>query len=150
MDDPGGALRESARRLHHIGFVVPEIVSALEGFACSLGASRSGRIFEDPVQKVKVAFLTTGPGEPQIELVEPLGGDSPVWKFLNKGGGLHHFCYETGDLEGELRLMQSRKAMLLKKPQPAVAFGGRRIAWMLTRENLLLEFLEAPSPAART
>jgi methylmalonyl-CoA/ethylmalonyl-CoA epimerase len=92
---------------------------------------------------VRVAFLTTCAGEPQIELVEPLSDRSPVHRFLNdKGGGLHHFCYETDNLEAGLRDFRSRKAILVSHPVPAVAFDGRRIAWVLTRENLLVELLE--------
>jgi methylmalonyl-CoA/ethylmalonyl-CoA epimerase len=132
------------RRLHHIGFVVSAIVPSMEGFMRILGGRWDERIFEDPHQKVKVAFLTTGPAEPLVELIEPAGDDSPVRKFLlNKGGGLHHFCYETDDLEAELKQMQSLRAMLVKRPRPAVAFEGRRIAWMLTQEGLLVELLES-------
>jgi len=129
--------------LHHVGFVVADIASAMEGFLRSLNASWDRQIWEDPLQRVKVAFLSTRPGEPQIELVEPVGDRSPVRKFLvEKGGGLHHCCYETGDLGAELRAFRSRKAILVRPPQPAVAFDGRRIAWLLTPENLLVELLE--------
>ena len=113
------------------------------GSSAPSGASSDRQVFEDPRQRVKVAFLTTGAAEPQIELVEPVGEESPVRRFLvQKGGGLHHFCYQTDDLEAELQLMRSRRAILVRKPTPAVAFGGRRIAWMLTQERLLVEFLE--------
>jgi methylmalonyl-CoA/ethylmalonyl-CoA epimerase len=129
--------------LHHVGFVVADIVPAMEGFLVSLNATWDQRVSEDPHQKVKVAFLTTRPEEPQIELIEPVGDRSPVRKFLlEKGGGLHHFCYETDDLKAELAAFRSRRAILVRPPLPAVAFDGRRIAWVLTRENLLVELLE--------
>jgi methylmalonyl-CoA/ethylmalonyl-CoA epimerase len=129
--------------LHHIGFVVPSILPAMEGFLHSLNASWDRQIFEDPLQRVKVAFLTIRPGEPQIELVEPVGDKSPVRKFLvEKGGGLHHFCYETDNLEVTLETFRARRAILVRHARPAVAFNGRRIAWVLTREHLLVELLE--------
>jgi methylmalonyl-CoA/ethylmalonyl-CoA epimerase len=132
------------RGLHHIGFVVASIGASAEGFAHALGGSWDRLIFEDPIQKVKVTFLTPRPGEPVIELVEPAAHDSPVQRFLQeKGGGLHHFCYETSDLQAEIKDMRSRRAMLVRNPKPAVAFNGRRIAWLLTQENLLIELLEA-------
>ncbi len=132
--------------LHHVGFVVADIASAMEGFLRSLNASWNGRIWEDPLQRVKVAFLSTRNGEPQIELVEPVGDRSPVRKFLvERGGGLHHCCYEAEDLAAELRSFRSRKAILVRPPQPAVAFEGRRIAWVLTQENFLVELLEKES-----
>lgn len=135
-------------RLHHAGFVVASIDDAMPGFLRSMMAEWEGRSFEDPLQKAKVAFLTTRAGDPQIELVEPLSEDSPVRRFLQeKGGGLHHVCYEVADLERELADFRSRGAVIARRPKPAVAFGGRRIAWVLTAEKLLVELLEE-APAA--
>ena len=132
-------------RFHHVGFVVANIEQAMPGFVRSLGARWDERIFHDPLQKVKVAFLTTRAEDPQIELVEPAGEDSPVARFLQQGGGLHHVCYEVADLEQQLVEFRSRGAMIAKRPKPAVAFGGRRIAWVITAEKLLVELLEANS-----
>jgi methylmalonyl-CoA/ethylmalonyl-CoA epimerase len=131
------------RSLHHVGFVVAELGAAAEGFARSLAAAWDRQVYEDPLQKVKVTFLATQPGEPLIELVEPMGEDSPVHRFLReRGGGLHHVCYEVAALEQEAAAMKSRGAMTVSRPKPAVAFQGRRIAWMLTAEKLLVELLE--------
>jgi methylmalonyl-CoA/ethylmalonyl-CoA epimerase len=130
-------------RLHHVGFVVSSIQASMPGFARSMAASACSECFEDPLQKAKVAFLTARPGDAQIELVEPLGEDSPVRRFLQQtGGGLHHLCYEVADLEKELADFRSRGAIIAKRPKPAVAFGGRRIAWVITAEKLLVELLE--------
>ena len=80
------------------------------------------------------------PGDAQIELVQPNADDSPVTRFLReKGGGFHHICYEVADLEERMAEMKSRGAMIAKRPKPAVAFQGRRIAWMLTAEKLLIQ-----------
>jgi methylmalonyl-CoA/ethylmalonyl-CoA epimerase len=80
----------------------------------------------------------------QIELVEPAGEDSPVRRFLDTAkGGMHHLCYEVGDIDESVRDMRSRGARLVRPPKPAVAFDNRRIAWVLTAENLLIELLEA-------
>ena len=78
---------ESALRLHHMGFVVADIATAMPAFMRSMAAEWDGQIFEDPLQKVKVAFMTTRPGDAQIELVQPVGEDSPVLRFLQQGGG---------------------------------------------------------------
>lgn len=130
-------------RLHHIGFVVASIEDAMPGFVRSMMAEWDGQSFEDPLQKAKVAFLATRVGDALLELVEPLGEDSPVQRFLReKGGGLHHVCYEVADLEQELTDFRGRGAVIAKRPKPAVAFGGRRIAWVITAENLLVELLE--------
>ncbi len=129
--------------LHHVGYVVADIAASAPAFTASLAATWDGCVYADPHQKVKVTFLVTRPGDAQIELVEPLGEDSPVAAFLQKkGGGLHHLCYEVPDLEAGIAEMKSRGALLARPPKPAVAFRGRRIAWVLTREKLLMELLE--------
>lgn len=129
-------------RLHHIGFVVRNIETSMQGFVYSLGARWDGHTYRDELQRVKVAFLSTGAAAAQIELIEPGGDDSPVSKFLERGGGLHHICYEVEDLGQALLNFKSRKALTMKRPLPAIAFGGRRIAWILTAEKLLIELLE--------
>ena len=132
--------------LHHVGFVVADIAAAVPGFIRSLGASWDEKIYEDPNQSVKVTFLTTRAGDAQIELVEPLGEHSPVLRFLNdKGGGMHHVCYEVADLEQQMAKMRAQGSVIARRPKPAVAFQGRRIAWMLTPEKLLIELLEQPA-----
>ena len=129
--------------MHHVGFVVSDIASSAASFAKSLKAQWDGRIFADPEQKVKVTFLHTGPYDTQIELVAPDAPAAPVCKFLEeKGGGLHHVCYEVQNLETELASMRSLGAVIAKRPKPAVAFEGRRIAWVITAEKLLVELLE--------
>jgi methylmalonyl-CoA/ethylmalonyl-CoA epimerase len=129
--------------LHHVGFVVPEVRAGMEAFVASLGATWDGTVYGDPLQRVKVAFLTTRVGDAQIELVAPDGPDSPVLRFLKEsGGGLHHVCYEVDDVEQQMAAMKARGALIMRRPKPAVAFEGRRIAWMLTREKLLVELLE--------
>ena len=53
---------------------------------------------------------------------------------------LHHVCYEVADLEQELADFRPRGAVIAKRPKPVVAFAGRRIAWLITVEKLLVEF----------
>jgi methylmalonyl-CoA/ethylmalonyl-CoA epimerase len=76
-------------------------------------------------------------------LLEPASEASPVTDFLKKGGGLHHLCYEVESLDKQLEFSQTIGAMIVGPPLPAVAFAGRRIAWVYTKGRLLLEFLPA-------
>jgi methylmalonyl-CoA/ethylmalonyl-CoA epimerase len=132
-----------AQRLHHLGFVVANIEAGLKGFVRSLAATWDGKVFEDPFQKAKVAFLATQPDDPLIELVEPTTEGAPTWRFLTeRGGGLHHVCYEVSSLEAHIAEMKARRCIVVRQPTPAVAFGGRRIAWIFTAEKLLVELLE--------
>jgi methylmalonyl-CoA/ethylmalonyl-CoA epimerase len=131
-------------KLHHVGFVVSSIQDCAQSFALALGATWDGNIVFDPLQKVRVTFFEgRSAADPLIELVEPGGPESPVSRFLERGGGLHHLCYEVVDLEGHLEFCKSSGSLILRQPVPAVAFDGRRIAWAMTRKKLLLEFLES-------
>jgi len=137
-------------RLHHLGFVVRSIEDCGSSFAQALGATWDGKITFDPIQKVRVTFLEGRSNtDPLIELVEPGAEDSPVTQFLAKGGGLHHLCYEVNDLAEHLEFCKSVGNTIIRPPVPAVAFDGRRIAWVVTRKKLLLEFLERKPVANR-
>ena len=135
---------QGQQKLHHIGFVLASIQESAESFARSLGATWDGNIIFDPLQKVRVTFLDGAHvNDALIELVEPAEPESPVSRFLERGGGLHHLCYEVEDLESHLAFCKSVGTFIMRKPVPAVAFGGRRIAWALTKKRLLVEFLES-------
>lgn len=139
--EPPGGLADL--KLHHVGFVVPSIEDVAKSFARSLGATWDEQIFSDPLQKVRVTFFAGRHStDPLIELVEPEGPESPVSRFLKGGGGLHHLCYEVKDLDSYLGCSRSLGIILLRAPVPAVAFGGRRIAWGVNKTRLLMEFLE--------
>ena len=140
--DAGSNLRDVAR-LHHVGFVVASILNEVDGFAHSIQASWNETIIHDPQQKARVTFLQPACStDALIELVEPAGDGSPVLQFLQNGGGLHHLCYEVPDLEACLEQMRRAGAVIVRRPRPAVAFANRRIAWTITKQKLLLEFLE--------
>jgi len=132
-------------RLHHTGFVVASIADVVESF-CQAVAGRSwSETWHDPLQRVRVAFIYPGhSGDPSIELIEPADPGSPVQKFLERGGGMHHLCYEVYNLDEAVRGASARGLVMIRRSQPAVAFGGRRVAWFLSREKLVIEYLEAP------
>ncbi|HEV2326207.1 MAG TPA: VOC family protein [Terracidiphilus sp.] len=131
-------------RLHHVGYVVASIEESGDSFARALGAKWDRKIVFDPIQNVRVTFLEGGSAtDSTVELVEPAGPGSPVSHFLERGGGLHHLCFEVDALEEHLGLCKSTGTIVIKSPVPAVAFGGRRIAWAVTKKRLLVEFLES-------
>jgi methylmalonyl-CoA/ethylmalonyl-CoA epimerase len=131
---------------HHVGFVVSSIEKSIESFAAMLRAEWDGHVFHDTHQGVRVTFLKSSAAEdPLWELVEPADDKSPVQSFAAKGGGLHHVCYVVNKLEDELTRARSLGAVIAREPMPAVAFGGRRIAWIYTRNRLLIEYLEQES-----
>jgi methylmalonyl-CoA/ethylmalonyl-CoA epimerase len=138
-----GPLRTGEGILHHLGFVVASISAVAEEFATSMSAHWDGKLIHDPLQRVRVAFFSpVDVRNPVFELVEPADQVSPVSNFLKKGGGLHHVCYEIDDLESGLKVARDAGLVIMSRPTPAVAFGGRRIAWVCSKSLLLMELLE--------
>jgi methylmalonyl-CoA/ethylmalonyl-CoA epimerase len=123
---------------------VLSILESAESFARSLGATWDGNIIFDPLQNVHVTFFQGhSPTDPLIELPEPGGPESPVSRFLERGCGIDHLCYEMDDLEEHLELCKPSGTIVIGPPAPAVAFNGRRTAWAMTKKKQLLEFLES-------
>ena len=143
VDQEGFLLSENGV-LHHLGFVVSSISTVAESFAASMSARWDGEIIHDPIQRVRVAFFyPVDPRNPIFELVEPASETSPVSNFLEKKrGGLHHVCYEVDDLEAALEKARRAGWGIAATPASAVAFDGRRIAWVCSKTRLLMEFLE--------
>jgi methylmalonyl-CoA/ethylmalonyl-CoA epimerase len=141
--DRVGPLLGGKGTIHHLGVVVASISTVAEDFALSMSARWDGKIIHDPLQRVRVAFFTPADARnPVFELVEPASEVSPVSNFLKKRVGLHHVCYEIDDLESGLQEARGVGWAVVSGPTPAVAFGGRRIAWVCSRSRLLMEFLE--------
>jgi methylmalonyl-CoA/ethylmalonyl-CoA epimerase len=78
-----------------------------------------------------------------IELVAPLGADSPVDRTLKIGGGAYHVCYEVANMDAAIAHLTGEGSFLLSGPVPAVAFEMRNIAWLMTEANLLVELVQA-------
>jgi methylmalonyl-CoA/ethylmalonyl-CoA epimerase len=134
---------QPAGSFHHVGFVVASIPNSIQGFISMLRADWDEQIIHDPNQNVRVTFLKSGlAGDPLWELVEPADEKSPVHALAAKGGGLHHVCYVVNHLEQALADARALGAIIARPPVPAVAFGGRRIAWIYTKNRLLIEYLE--------
>ena len=128
---------------HHLGVAVPDIPKALPIYRSLFSYELVSGPFDDPIQKVSVCFLSRGSGDMTIELVAPLGSDSPIQRTLGQGVSAYHVCYEVGDLAAAMQHMNANKCVTLSNPVPAVAFQGRRIAWMSTPTRQLIELLEA-------
>jgi len=129
-------------RLHHIGIVVDDIERHGAHYAEQLELQPLSPIVTDPVQRVRVQFWGDGRGV-SLELIQPLGEDSPVRRFLEKGGGLNHLCFEVEDIAGAVEYARTKGAICVVDPVPAMAFSGRRIAFLFFRYIGLVEFVEA-------
>ncbi len=92
-------------RLNHLGVATPSIADSIAYYRDTMGATNITEPFDLEEQGVKVCFVDTltdsGMNGTQIELIEPLGADSPIHNFLEKNplGGQHHICYEVADID---------------------------------------------------
>ncbi len=129
-------------RTHHIGVLVRDVASATESYVANLGYEIKSEIFHDPVQTAFVRFLGLPGDSACLELIAPDSPDSRLAIALKKGGGINHICYEVQAIEDAVLLLRDRKYVTIQAPVPAVAFNGRRIAWLMNRDHLLVELLE--------
>jgi len=130
-------------RFAHLGVAVNDLDASLADYLDLFGYSLLSGPFDDPIQKVRVCFVGRG-SEPQVELIAPLSDDSPVKRLLAKGGGAYHMCYEVDDADAAVAYVRDKRCLMISGPVPAVAFGGRRIAWFYTPARQLVEIVESP------
>jgi len=92
--------------LDHIAIAVPDLDKAIERFAEDFGLELKGR--EDVAEaKTSAAFLPIE--KSNIELVHPLNGEGPVQKYLDKkGGGIHHLCFSSDDIEADVERLKAK------------------------------------------
>jgi methylmalonyl-CoA/ethylmalonyl-CoA epimerase len=137
-------MKGSGLHLHHVGVVVSAIEDTAGLYERALGARRCGTAIHDPLQRVRLLFVELPDGS-LVELIEPASDDSPVQSALAKGGGTHHLCFEVEDLEAEMSRLRP-VCIPTGAPKPAVAFGGRRVVFLLLGRHMLIELLEAAVP----
>jgi methylmalonyl-CoA epimerase len=132
-------------KLRHVGVAVPSLDPATDTLSTLFGYRVISGPFDDPIQKVSVNFLTQSDNDvAEIELIAPLGQDSPITAMLAKsGGGAYHLCFETSNIEQALVHAKNNGCIVISGPVPAVAFNGRRIAWIYTKSRQLFELVEA-------
>ncbi len=134
------------RRIHHAGIVVARLAEAYRFYRDVLGLPllREAEIAD---QGVRAALLSAG--DTEIELLEPTRSDTGVARFLDKRGeGLHHVCFDTPDVAGDLDDLSKRGVEVIDRaPRPGLAGS---IAFLHPRacEGVLVEL--ATPPAART
>jgi methylmalonyl-CoA/ethylmalonyl-CoA epimerase len=133
-------------RIDHIGVAVEEIEPALELYRDSFQLELSHR---EIVEEQGVEAVLLDVGENHVELLAPLGADTPVGKFLaRQGPGLHHVAYQVSDIEATLAALKQAGLALIDE-QPRVGIRGSRVAFVHPRASagVLTEIVE-PAGAA--
>ena len=129
-------------KLHHIGLVVKDIEISAKHYEDVFGMERMSRITFDPNQKVKVLFMAHKGIDLKYELIEPAGSESPAFQWLKKRVSMYHLCYVVRDIEKTVQELTEKGCLLISKPISAKAFNEKKIAFLLTSENLIIELLE--------
>lgn len=124
---------------HHLGYACAALAKERAQLE-QMGYRLEGEVFADPTQGVAGLFLT-GPG-PRVELLENLSGSTTLTPWLDKGVKVYHFAYQVPDMAEALAWSRGQRAVTTVHPVPAVAFGGRRIAFVMLRNGFMLEFVE--------
>jgi methylmalonyl-CoA epimerase len=115
------------RGIHHLGVAVDDLDSALETYERLFGAEVEHQATIDD-QGVRAASLRIGDG--RVELLEALGQDTPVGRFLAKRGpGMHHVAYEVNDLRATLAELTREGAELIDD-QPRAGLFGLEVAFV--------------------
>lgn len=114
------------KKINHVAIAVPDIDSSLTFWRDAMGL-KVDHVEEVPSQKSTVVFIPVG--ESEIELVKPTSGDTGVAKFIaEKGGGMHHLCFEVDDIDAMLADLKENGVRLIN--ETALELPGRKMAFV--------------------
>jgi len=116
-------------RLNHVAIAVPDLAAAAAQYRDVLGAKVMPEQ-DEPDHGVKVVFIELP--NTKIELLCPLGEDSPIRAFLEKhpSGGIHHICYEVEDILAARDALQSSGARVLGNGEPKIGAHGKPVLFL--------------------
>lgn len=133
-------------RLNHIGIATPDIEATRDTYAALYGADAATPVKDFPKLGVKVCFVSVDNTE--LELLQPLGPESPVNKFLEKNpkGGQHHMCFEVDDIIAARDAMRDRGATVLGTGEPYIGAHGVPVIFVHPKDThgVLVELMARP------
>jgi methylmalonyl-CoA/ethylmalonyl-CoA epimerase len=129
-------------RLNHVAVAVADLSAAVALYRETLGAE-VGQPLDLPEHGVTTVFVTLP--NTTIELVHPLGENSPIQKFLdrNPSGGLHHICYEVADIRAAVKRLVADGLRVLS-PEPKIGAHGNQVIFLHPKDmnGVLVELEE--------
>jgi methylmalonyl-CoA/ethylmalonyl-CoA epimerase len=131
-------------RLNHVAIATKDVKAAAKIYRDTLGAKVSAPVAlpEHGVTTVFVELPNT-----KIELLEPLGANSPIAKFLerNPDGGMHHLCYEVDDIKTAAKRMKEQGATILGSGEPKIGAHGKPVLFLHPKDfvGTLIELEQA-------
>ncbi len=116
-------------RFNHVAIAVPDLAAATATYRDTLGAEVSAPLAQ-PEHGVTVAFVTLP--NTKVELLEPLGPDSPIAAFLerNPAGGVHHLCFEVDDVIAARDRLTGQGARVLGGGEPRIGAHGKPVIFL--------------------
>jgi len=116
-------------RLNHVAIAVPDLEAASRQYSEDLGA-RVGPPQDEPQHGVRVVFVELP--NTKIELLTPLGAESPIAAFLakNPAGGIHHLCYEVDDIKAARDRLVASGARVLGDGTPRIGAHGKPVLFL--------------------
>ncbi|MDP9097054.1 MAG: VOC family protein [Pseudomonadota bacterium] len=135
-------------RFHHLGLAVPAPEPAFS-FLETLGYGVGGQVF-DPLQNVNLAMRHHAT-MPDVEVIWPGAGPSPIDQMIKRGNMIYHMCFETDDVAGSIAAMEAggHRVWSLGPAKPARLFGGVEVSFHRIDGFGLIEFIHGvPQPAA--
>jgi methylmalonyl-CoA/ethylmalonyl-CoA epimerase len=116
-------------RLNHVAIAVRDVAKAASVYRDMLGAEISAAT-PQPEHGVTTVFISLP--NTKIELLEPLGDDSPIIKFLerNPDGGIHHVCYEVADIAAARDQLKQAGARVLGDGEPKIGAHGKPVLFL--------------------
>jgi methylmalonyl-CoA/ethylmalonyl-CoA epimerase len=116
-------------RLNHVAIAVTDLERSTALYRDTLGARVSPPL-PQPDHGVTVVFVELP--NTKIELLEPLGNNSPIAKFLekNSGGGMHHVCYEVDDIRAARDRLKEKGARVLGDGEPKIGAHGKPVLFL--------------------
>lgn len=126
-------------KLHHVGVAVHDLRQAAEGLCRLFGATTESQVYHDANQGVRLMFVNMG--GLRYELLEPAANPSPLDSVLRRGISIYHAGYEVANMDARLAELLAKGATMVSPPKPAVAFGGRRVAFVMWH-GLMVELID--------
>ena len=122
-------------RLNHVAIVVPDLESASSLYRNTLGAAVSAPM-EQPEHGVVTVFVELE--NSKVELLHPLGEDSPIARFLvrHPDGGIHHLCYEVEDINAARDQLLTGGYRMLGSSEPRMGAHGKPVLFLHPKDFL--------------
>ena len=116
-------------RLNHVAIVVPDLAAATALYRDTMGATVSEAV-DQPDHGVTTVFIELP--NTKIELLHPLGDNSPVAAFLakNPSGGMHHVCYEVDDIDEAVARVTAGGMRVLGDGKPRIGAHGKPVVFL--------------------